>query len=148
MATSVVAGAGKLYVARADGRLLVFDAASGARVASVVPRVEGGLFAMAGGRLLALTDDGVAAVAPDSGRAVWKRDLGTRGVNAAVLAGDTVWAHAPDRRTGRDRLFRLDARTGRLEGSLPLREFGVAGLAPVGREVWIVSPKGHLVVVE
>jgi hypothetical protein len=32
-------------------------------------------------------------------------------------------------------------------GSLTLPEFGVAGMAPVGRDVWIVSPSGGLVAV-
>lgn len=146
-ATSAVAGGGTLYVGRADGRLLAFDARSGARVSDVARRVSGFMFAMVGGRILAFTDHGLAAFAPDSGHTAWTRDLGTRGANAAVVQGDSVWAHAPDPRTGRDRLVRMDARTGRLKGSVPLREFGVAGMAAVGGQVWSVSQKGHLVVV-
>ena len=146
-ATSAVAGGGTLYVGRADGRLLAFDARSGARVSGVAPRISGFMFAIVAGRILAFTDHGLAAFAPDSGRTAWTRDVGTRGANAAVVQGDNVWAHAADPQTGRDRLLRIDARTGRPKGSVALREFGVAGMAAVGGQVWSVTQKGHLVVV-
>ena len=92
-------------------------------------------------------DEGVGAFDPDGGRVVWSRALPVRTVDNAVLAGGFVWAHGTDSRSGRDRLWRLDARTGALRGSVALPEFGAAGLAGVGDQVWVVSGGGALVVV-
>ena len=62
-------------------------------------------------------------------------------VNDGVLDGATVWVQASDRR---DRLWRLDARTGHVTGSLALPEFGARGLATVGKQVWTMSIGGDL----
>jgi hypothetical protein len=69
-------------------------------------------------------------------------------VNNGVLADGSVWAQGPDERSGRDRLWQLDARTGAVRASVGLPEFGAAGLAAVGDQVWVVGSGGTLVVVE
>jgi outer membrane protein assembly factor BamB len=137
-----------LYVGRADGSLLRFDAATGAEIPAKSPPVPGFLFAAADGLVFVGNDEGVGAFDPDAGRVVWSRPLPLRTVNNAVLADGLVWVHGTDSGTGRDRLWRLDARTGAQRGSVAMPEFGAPGLAGVGDRVWVVGGAGVLVVVE
>jgi outer membrane protein assembly factor BamB len=137
-----------LFVGRTDGGLLRFDARTGARVDGARPEVAAELFAARDGALFGATDTGVGAMDAATGRTLWGRELPWRTANGAVLAGGTVWAQGPDERSGRDRLWQLDARTGAIRASLSLPEFGAAGLAVVGDQVWVVSDSGVLVVVE
>ena len=62
-------------------------------------------------------------------------------INNGTLDGTTLWVHASDRR---DRLWRLDARTGHVTGSLMLPEFGASGLVAPGGQVWTMSTGGDL----
>ncbi|HWT25356.1 MAG TPA: PQQ-binding-like beta-propeller repeat protein [Solirubrobacteraceae bacterium] len=147
-AASYTFDAGAIYVGRPDGVLLTFDTRTGARTSRVRVGLDAFLMAAADGRLLAATANGVAAIDPSSGRVVWQRDIGAQRVNTTTITGDGgLWVHGTDARTGRDRLWRMDARDGRVTGSLGLREFGVTGFAAVGDDVWTVSPPGRLVVV-
>jgi hypothetical protein len=136
-----------LYLLRGDGVLVIRDAATGARMSSTRLRLDGFLLGAADGAVLLATDDGVVAADARSGRTLWREDIGAERVNDAFVADGRLWIHATDRGTNRDRLVRLDVRDGRVTGSLTLPEFGVAGIAPVGDDVWVVSPSGRLVVV-
>ena len=135
-----------LYVSRADGRLLRFDAGTGRRLSSVRAAAAGPIATVANGSVIVASDTGLVALDPGTGRARWSRDLGATRVNNAVLSGDTLWVQATDRATHRDRLWRLDASTGRVAGALTLPAFGASGMAMVGSQVWIVTPGGDLVV--
>ena len=135
-----------LYVMRADGRLLRYDARTGRRLASVRPAILGFPAAASGGSIMVDGDRGVGALDARSGRLLWTRDLGAERVNNSVLTGGTLWVQATDRATHRDRLWRIDARSGRVTGSLTLPAFGAAGMAAVGGRLWIVSPSGDLTV--
>jgi len=147
-ATSYTFDARAIYVGRPDGVLLTFDTRTGERVARVRPTVDGFLVGTLDDRVIVATADGLAAIEKASGRVVWRRDIGAQRVKAATAVVDgVVWIHGRDARTGRDRLWRVDARSGRVTGSLGLREFGVTGLTAIGDEVWSVSPGGRLVVV-
>jgi outer membrane protein assembly factor BamB len=137
-----------LYVMRGDGRLLGFDARTGKRLSSVHAAITGFPGAVADGSVILEGDSGVIAIDPRTGRATWSRDLGAQRVNNSVLAGDALWVQATDRATHRDRLWRLDAKTGQVTGSLVLPEFGAAGMAAVGSRIWVVSLSGELVVVQ
>ena len=55
-----------------------------------------------------------------------------------------MWVQATDRATTRDRLWRIDARTGHATGALTLPEFGAAGVVAVGKQVWTMSLGGDL----
>jgi outer membrane protein assembly factor BamB len=136
-----------LYIMRSDGTLITRDRRSGARLSSSRPQVAGFLFGTLDGAVLFGTEGGVAAVDPGSGRTLWSRDLGARRVNDAFRSGDLLWVHVSDARTGRDRLWRLDARTGSGTGSVALREFGLSGMVGVGSEVFVLNQNGRLVVV-
>ncbi len=129
-----------LYVVRGDRRLLRFDARSGKRL-SAVPANGAGLLGVSGGTVFLVGDSGMSAVDAATGRTRWTRDLGAQHVNNGTLDGGTLWVHASDRR---DRLWRLDARSGRVTGSLALPEFGAAGVVTVGKQVWTMSIGGDL----
>jgi hypothetical protein len=147
-ANTVASDGRSLYVGRGDGRVLTFDGRTGARVDSVPSTLQGFLFGARDGVVFAGTADGVAAFEAGSGRTLWTRGLGVRRVNDAVLADGVAWVHGSDGRTGRDRLWRVDAQTGRLRGSVRMPEFGVTGMTVVNDRVWVLSPDGSLVVVE
>ena len=132
-----------LYIGRADGRLLRFDAGSGRRL-SAARAPFGQYLGVAGGVVFIGTDSGVSAVDAATGRMRWTRDLRATQVNNGAQDGATMWVQASDRATRRDRLWRLDARTGHVTGSLGLPEFGAPGLVTVGKQVWTMSIGGDL----
>jgi outer membrane protein assembly factor BamB len=135
-----------LYVLRADRALLVLDAATGARVSSTRLPLDGFLLGAVDGTVMVAGGSDVAAVDARSGRAIWHANIGAAQVNYGILDGPRVWLHVTHSNAARDRLVRLDAHDGRVTGSLTLPEFGVAAVAPVGGDVWIVSPNGRLVI--
>jgi hypothetical protein len=135
-----------LYVLRADRVLLVRNAATGAQISSARLALDGLLMGAADGTVTIASGNGVAAVDARNGRTLWRADLGSTRVNDGFVAGPSVWIHITDHDTNRDRLVRLDARDGHVTGSLTLPEFGVAGLAPVDGDVWIISPNGRLTI--
>jgi sugar lactone lactonase YvrE len=126
-----------LYVARGDRRLLRIDARSGKGISTVRAPV-GRLLGVAGGTVFVGGESGLAAVDAATGRTRWTRDIGA---NDGVLRDGTLWVHASDRR---DRLWRLDAATGHVTGSLALPEFGAASVVAVGEQVWTMSTGGDL----
>lgn len=129
-----------LYIVRGDGRLLRFDARTGKRL-SAVHAPAAGVLGVAGGTVFLMGDSGVSAVDAATGRVRWTRDLHAQRINNGTLDGDTLWVHASDRL---DRLWRLDAGTGRVTGSLTLPEFGAASVVAVGKQVWTMSTGGDL----
>jgi outer membrane protein assembly factor BamB len=89
-------------------------------------------------------DSGVTAVDAATGRPRWTRDLRAERVNNGTFDGTTVWVQATDRATTRDRLWRIDARTSHVTGSLTLPEFGAESVVAVGKQVWTMSVGGDL----
>jgi outer membrane protein assembly factor BamB len=147
LATGFAFDANAIYVQRSDGVITSYDAGSGARLGAVRIDPSAHLEAVASGRLLLGTATGVVAIDPATGRRAWTRELGAAKVNGIREDGTEVWVQAADATTGRDRLWRIDAGDGRVLGSLSLPEFGVAGMAPVGAAMWLLSPGGALTVV-
>jgi streptogramin lyase len=133
-----------LYVERGDGRLLRVDARTGKRLSAVRAPFGGWLLGVAGGTVFMAGDSGITAVDAATGRPRWTRDLRAERVNNGTLDGATVWVQATDRATTRDRLWRIDARTGHVTGSLGLPEFGASALVTVGKQVWAMSVGGDL----
>jgi hypothetical protein len=133
-----------LYLTRGDGRLLRVDARSGKVLSAVRAPFGGWLLGVAGGTVFVAGDSGVTAVDAASGRRRWTRDLRAERVNEGTFDGTTVWVHATDRATMRDRLWRIDSRTGHVTGSLTLPEFGAASVVTVGKQVWTMSVGGDL----
>ena len=133
-----------LYVMRGDGRLLRFDARTGERLSAVRAPAGVQLLGVAGGTVFVAGDSGVTAVDARTGRSRWTRDLRAERVNNGLLDGSTVWVQATDRATARDRLWRVDARTGHVTGSLTLPEFGATAVVAVQEQVWTMSTGGDL----
>jgi hypothetical protein len=121
----------------ADGRKTQSDPVPAAGAWGVVPTSEGALYGIR---------DGVLALADDDGKVVWRRQLGT-GTSPPVVMGGTVWVHASDTEGGRDRLVELDLGTGKVRSSTGLPEFGIAGFAAVGNDLWLGTQNGHVLIV-
>jgi outer membrane protein assembly factor BamB len=136
-----------LYVLRPDGILERRDGRDGRRIASVRVALRGAVVAAADGRVLLARDDGVAAVDAVDGRALWQRRLGIARLNQAVVAGRSLWVQGTPRDGSADRLWRLDASTGRVLESLTLPEFRASGMAAVGDRLWIATSSGRLQIV-
>jgi outer membrane protein assembly factor BamB len=133
-----------IYVLRADGSLLRLDGRTGKRLAPIRADAAGPIDAVGDGRLYVALDDAEVALDAATGRQVWRRELGAQSVNNATLDGPTLWVHATDRATNRDRLWRLDARTGTVSGALTLPAFGAPGMTTVGGRPWVISLDGEL----
>jgi outer membrane protein assembly factor BamB len=136
-----------IYVGRSDGWLQTHDARTGVRVSRMRMPADAAVFAAVDDRLLVGTETTISALDAATGRVVWQRKLGARRLNNAAIDDPLLWVHGTDGKTGRDRIWRMDVESGRITGSVALREFGVAGITAVGDEVWSVSPSGRLVVV-
>ena len=95
-----------------------------------------------------ITHEGdIARADADDGRIAWRRKLGTSVAGLPLLRGSTLWIHASDA-AGRDRLVELDLDSGEILSRATLPEFGAAGAAFVGRQLWLATPNGHLMVLE
>jgi len=90
----------------------------------------------------------VARVDARTGRAAWRRRLGTE-LHDAQVAGPRVFVVGGDGpAAARDRVWALDARSGRIAGAVTMPEFGPVGMVAVGRGVWLLTAGGRAVVVE
>jgi hypothetical protein len=95
-----------------------------------------------------ITHEGdIARADAGDGRIAWRRKLGTSVSGLPIRRGSTLWIHASDA-AGRDRLVELDLDTGEVLSRATLPEFGASGLALVGRQQWITTPDGKLMVLQ
>jgi hypothetical protein len=138
---------GELWLTRGDHSITRFDARSGRRLGRLPWRTEGFLVPFAD-ELIAVTKRSVALVDPRTGRATWRRPLGTQ-INDAQVSGSRVFVEGGDGpATARERIWQLDAWTGRIAGATTMPEFGPVGIVAVGRGVWLLTAGGRAVVVE
>jgi len=141
-------GGGDLWVVLSNGRLLRFDARTGAPRAQLRTPVLGNVATIRGG-LLVVGDHEVARLDPATGRVLWRTPLGT--IYAATAAGGRLWlstSSAPAARAEGDRLIALDPGTGHVAANVGAGEFGVGGLAAIGRRLWMASAGGRVVIVQ
>jgi outer membrane protein assembly factor BamB len=141
-------GGGHLWVAVSDGRLLRFDARTGAATAQFRSPVLGDVLTL-GGRLVVVGTHEIARMDPRSGRVLWRTSLGT--IYTATAAGGRIWvsaSSAPTARAEGDRLIALDARTGRVLANVGAGEFGIGGLTAVGPRLWMATAGGRIVIVQ
>jgi outer membrane protein assembly factor BamB len=143
---SVTTDGRELYISRADGTLLVFDAHTGAQRPSPGVEVDGAAVAAAHGVVILADHEGVFALNAHTARTLWSVELSKTPPVNVVLSRGVLWVEGVDE-TGLDRLWRLDAATGRITGSVRLQDFGAPGLAVVGDHVWVVSTNGVLQIV-
>ena len=131
-----------------EGRIDRYDLSDGSRTGSlpvrlagtvaVIPTPDGLVYVTRGGEL--------ARADATDGRLAWHRQLGNM-VAPPLIIGRTLWTHGSDVAGGRDRLVAVDLRSGRVQSSTGLPEFGVAGMADVGGDVWLSTPAGKVMVV-
>jgi DNA-binding beta-propeller fold protein YncE len=136
---------GELWLIRANDTITRFDARTGRRIAQVPWTTRGGLFPFAD-RLIAANRRSVEFVDPTTGRASWRARLGTE-LHAFMVVGPRVFVEGADGPTERERIWQLDARTGRVAGAVTMPQFGLVGIVPVGDGVWMLTSNGHAVVV-
>jgi outer membrane protein assembly factor BamB len=139
---------GELWLTRGDQSVTRFDARTGRRLGAVRWATTGGFLVPVAGRMIQVTKDAVALVDPANGGTVWRRPLGTA-LRDAQVSGTRLFVVGGDGPVAaRDRVWELDARTGRLLGALTMPEFGPAGMVAVGRGVWLPTAGGRAVVVD
>jgi outer membrane protein assembly factor BamB len=146
-ASGMTADARRVYVLHRDGRLLTIDGRNDTKGAPVALHVPARWLAGAAGRsVIVALDGGFAAVDRTTGRTLWQTHVAARSFDAAGVAGTALWAHgsAP---SGRDTVWRLDARSGRVTGRLALPEFGVSFETVVRGRLWVLTPGGRLQIV-
>ena len=138
-----------VWVLTLDGRLRRLDAAPAgqwARRACARP-AESHLFGGPAGTLTVIGDDTIALLDRPSGRDAVAQDAGRRDPLLRSRTTTCSGRSCPARPSSRDRLVRLDADSGRRRGQVALPEPGVSGMAKVGRDVWVATPGGRIVVV-
>jgi outer membrane protein assembly factor BamB len=139
---------GVLWVIARSDKLQRFDARTGARLGSVrvswSPQVS--LYAQNGVALTSSKLDGrIARVDLATGRELWVRDIGSR-PGWLEVAGRDVWVQISTGH-GRDRLLRLDARTGKVLSKTELPDLGVTTMAAINGQIWVGTPNGAIDVV-
>jgi len=138
------------WVLSAAGGLRRHDARTGRAERALPLSRPAPLFLLgeAPGTLTVLTaKNGLAVIERATGGVVWAATLGAD-VNGVLRDGGTLWVeYLPGAAADRDRLVRLDADSGRRLAQVTLPDEGVAGMAKVGRDLWVATPGGRIVVV-
>jgi outer membrane protein assembly factor BamB len=138
---------GVLWVIARNDRLQRFDARTGARLGSVRVNwpADVGLAAEQGVALTSSRVNGrLARVDLSTGRDLWVRDVGSR-PGWWTVTGPDVWVQIST--AGRDRLLRLDARTGKLLSTIVLPDLGVTSMSAIDGKIWVGTPNGTIDVV-
>ena len=137
-----------MWVLTRDQRIVRYDLETGRKAQELPARLPGavGVIPTAAGPLLLTQQAELALADPGDGRLVWRKTIGTSSSAPPGIEGDTIFAHVTG--TGGDRLVALDLETGDTDYSLALPEFGIAGAANVGRQIWIGTPSGKVMVVQ
>jgi hypothetical protein len=138
-----------VWVLTVDGRLRQFDAITNRAVAAVRIRAQADSYLSWGpaGTLTLIGTDEIALLERANGRRLWDTRLSGE-IRYWTADDDVLWvAHVSRAPGARDRLSRLDVESGRRRGYVDLPEPGVAGIAKVGRDIWVASPAGKIVVV-
>jgi streptogramin lyase len=145
----VIAAEDSLWVVGRSQRLVRYDLATGRREGDWPVPIRGsvGFTPTRAGPVYATHLGEVARADPDDGRLAWRRKLGTGVTGIPYLRGSSLWIHASNA-AGRDRLVELDLASGRTRSSVVLPEFGASGVATVGRQLWITTPNGKVMVLQ
>jgi outer membrane protein assembly factor BamB len=139
---------GKIWTLMLDGRLRVLDGQTGRVTADVAVRPGAGSVPFRGrpGMVSVIGTDEVVMLSPETGQPLWRTRLDGHAF-AWTSDGRVLWVHVARAPLHRDQLVQLDAATGRRLGQVDLPEPGVSGMAIVGRDVWVATPHGKIVVV-
>jgi hypothetical protein len=138
-----------VWVLTLDGRLRQFDAVTGRAVGEARVRAQADSYLSWGppGTLTLIGTDEIALLERATGRRLWATTLSGE-IRYWTSDDDVLWVgHVSRAPGGRDRLSRLDAESGQRRGQIALPEPGIAGIAKVGRDIWVATPGGKIVVV-
>jgi hypothetical protein len=137
-----------VWVLTVDGRLRRLDALSGRAMGQVRVRMpaDAHLFPAGPGTLALIGDNQIALLDVPSGRRLWQTTLAGE-VRYSLADDDMLWVDVSRAPVEPEYLVRLDADSGRPRGQVALPEPGVAGMAKVGRDIWVATPGGNIVVV-
>jgi sigma-70-like protein/putative pyrroloquinoline-quinone binding quinoprotein len=136
----------ELWVSRADRSITRFDAVSGQRLGRFGwPAGSGGTLTD-GDRIVKVGRRTATAVDPVGGRWLWHTRVGGQ-LNDAALVGDRLLVEGSNGGGARDTLWELDAHSGDVLSSMTVPGFSVTALLSVGREAWLVTADGHVIVV-
>jgi outer membrane protein assembly factor BamB len=144
----VLAADDGIWILTRDARLLRLDLRTGHQTAEMPVRLPDAHAAVPTpqGPLLLTRDGQIARASLADGRLLWRRKVATEFGTLPVLAGDMFYIHAVGGETGRDRLLALELESGETRSVTTLPEFGATSAARVGRELWITTPGGKVMV--
>ena len=148
-ALGVLADGDALWLLDVDGRLRQIDARTGRTVRTVRMPVTTSTHLAGGGPgpLMLVDDQRLAAFDPTNGRVLWRTAFEAPLRFLEPGRDDALWAYLDRTPERRDRLVRIDEGTGRRTGQVDLPGAGAAGLAQVGRDLWIAGADGRITVV-
>ena len=136
---------GELWLTSASGATDRYDARTGRRLGRVRWDTGPGLISYRD-RFIQVSRDAVALV-DETGRATWRTRV-AQDLHIGEVLGNRVVVAGLDGVSPRERLWELDARTGRLSRPLTLPEFSPRRIIPVGGETWVLTGGGRAVVVD
>ncbi len=139
---------GELWVLTRSQRIDRYDLGTGRNTSSLPVRLDSPWAALPtpDGLIYSGRDGELARADAADGRISWRRRIGDTST-LPLVTEDRMWVHASDVAAGRDRLVEMDPRSGRVLSSTALPEFGIAGMTPVGRDLWITTPGGKVMIV-
>jgi outer membrane protein assembly factor BamB len=136
-----------LLATAADGSLLRIDPRTGVRLVRAAPGGAGTAIRSAGaGRLVFTAQGDVWSTAQADGRVAWHRRLGFR-IGAVLPAGRVLMVSGAVLEDAGDRLWAIDARTGRVLRSIVLPTFDAADMAIVDGALWVSCVNGKVLVI-
>ena len=150
-APSVTTDGHNFIVLYTNGTVQTYDGRTGARRSVTRPQAQ--MSYLAGGERYVIVeldtggpDFRFIAVDRQKGRPVWQRRVTATVVDQKLVSGRTLWVLGSGASKG-ETLWRIDARTGRVLGTLTLQDPGATGLAAVGNRLWVMTPEGRMVIV-
>jgi outer membrane protein assembly factor BamB len=141
--TGFTADATRWYVTDRDGELTTYDGVTFRQLDRVRLPVAGLPLVAAGDDVIVSSAAGVAAVDPKTGALRWRTNLGVSRANGAAAGLGAIWVQGTPV-SGRDQLWKLDPKTGRVLSALRMSDFGVTGMITTRDRLWIMSPTGVL----
>jgi outer membrane protein assembly factor BamB len=138
--------AGELWLTRGDRSITRFDAESGRRLGRTLWPAKGFMVPYAD-KLISIDSGSAALLDPRTGRPLWTTRLpGVQQCNDATIAGGRLLVEGTTT-AGREQMWELDPRTGRMVGTTTVPGFTILRTLTVGRDVWVTTAGGKVVVV-